>query len=141
MTSSGTPGKWVDMLIGTTAGHTIDAEYPGAGSRAADRKTANIETLYAPTKDGKPVPRGRRVLLRQTVWLCKKQSTTTITTTRQPVSVLALRGGSWGYGARSGLFCLGVPYAPSHASGGIGFRGVLLIWKIWRSTWYNSTSV
>jgi len=66
----GNAWEWVDMLIGTTD-HTIDAEYPGAGL-VLPTANGNIETLYAPTKDGKPVPRGRRVLSGNG-WLCKSR--------------------------------------------------------------------
>jgi len=58
------------MLIGTTD-HTIDAEYPGAGL-VLPTANGNIETLYAPTKDGNRVPRGRRVLSGNG-WLCKSR--------------------------------------------------------------------
>jgi len=50
----GNAWEWVDMLIGTTD-HTIDAEYPGAGL-VLPTANGNIETLYAPTKDGNRSP-------------------------------------------------------------------------------------
>jgi len=86
----GNAWEWVDMLIGTTD-HTIDAEYPGAGL-VLPTANGNIATLYAPNEGRQPVPRGRRVPLRQRLAL-QKQSTTTITTTRQPVSVLRCGAG------------------------------------------------
>jgi len=72
------------MLIGTTD-HTIDAEYPGAGL-VLPTANGNIETLYAPTKDGNRSSRQTRSL-RQRLAL-QEQSMTMITTGRQPVSVL-----------------------------------------------------
>jgi len=57
----GNAWEWVDMLIGTTANHTIDASIPARVS-CCRPQTAIIATLYAPTKDGNRSPRGRRVL-------------------------------------------------------------------------------
>jgi len=50
-TSSGTPGSGSTCSSGTTD-HTIDAEYPGAGSACCRPQTATSRQLYAPTKDG-----------------------------------------------------------------------------------------
>jgi len=82
----GNAWEWVDMLIGTTANHTIDAEYPGAGSRAADRKRQHRDTP-TPQRRTATGPSRQTRSLRQRLAL-QKQSMTMITTGRQPVSVL-----------------------------------------------------
>ena len=117
----GNAWEWVDMLIGTTAGHTIDAEYPGAGL-VLPTANGNIATLYAPTKDGNrslaadafspaTVGSAKAEYDNDYYWQATGQRA-------------AGRGGAWDVGADSGLFCLRVGRAPSSASDGLGFRGV-----------------
>ena len=109
------------MLIGTTAAHTIDAEYPGAGL-VLPTANGNIATLYAPAKDG------NRSLAADAF------SPATVGSARAEYDNdyyyqdtgqrAALRGGYWYVGAYYGLFCLHVDYAPSNANRSFGFRGV-----------------
>jgi len=117
----GNAWEWVDMLIGTTAGHTIDAEYPGAGLELPTAN-GNIATLYAPTKDGNrslaadafspaTVGSARAEYDNDYYWQATGQRA-------------AVRGGRWGDGAHYGLFCLNVGDAPSFADYYRGFRGV-----------------
>jgi len=109
------------MLIGTTAHHTIDAEYPGAGL-VLPTANGNIATLYAPTKDGNrslaadafspaTVGSARAEYNNDYYWQATGKRA-------------AVRGGDWRRGAGCGLFCLSVRDAPSSAHGSIGFRGV-----------------
>lgn len=113
--------EWVDMLIGTTADHTIDAEYPGAGL-VLPTANGNIATLYAPTKDGNR-SLAADAFSPATVGSAKAEYDNDYyyQATGQRA---AMRGGSWRSGASCGLFCLSVSSAPSYASGLIGFRGV-----------------
>jgi len=117
----GNAWEWVDMLIGTTADHTIDAEYPGAGL-VLPTANGNIATLYAPTKDGNR-SLAADAFSPATVGSAKAEYDNDYyyQATGQRA---ALRGGSWYYGASSGLFCLYVLSAPSHAHDSLGFRGV-----------------
>ena len=117
----GNAWEWVDMLIGTTADHTIDAEYPGAGL-VLPTANGNIATLYAPTKDGNR-SLAADAFSPATVGSAKAEYDNDYyyQATGQRA---ALRGGSWYYGASSGLFCLYVLSAPSHAHANLGFRGV-----------------
>ena len=117
----GNAWEWVDMLIGTTADHTIDAEYPGAGL-VLPTANGNIATLYAPTKDGNrslaadafspaTVGSARAEYDNDYYWQATGQRA-------------AVRGGSWHNGANFGPFCLSVGDAPPDARDRIGFRGV-----------------
>jgi len=109
------------MLIGTTANHTIDAEYPGAGL-VLPTANGNIATLYAPTKDGNR-SLAADAFSPATVGSAKAEYDNDYyyQATGQRAAV---RGGRSSFGARCGLFCLGVYDAPSGASSGFGFRGV-----------------
>jgi len=109
------------MLIGTTANHTIDAEYPGAGL-VLPTANGNIATLYAPTKDGNrslaadafspaTVGSARAEYDNDYYWQATGQRA-------------AIRGGYWCNGADFGLFCLSVNNVPSYAGYNVGFRGV-----------------
>ncbi|OQC66402.1 MAG: hypothetical protein BWX47_02135 [candidate division Hyd24-12 bacterium ADurb.Bin004] len=82
----------------------------------------NIETLYAPTKDGNrslaadafspaTVGSAKAEYDNDYYWQATGQRA-------------AIRGGNWSLGADYGLFCLRVTSAPSSASDSIGFRGV-----------------
>ena len=117
----GNAWEWVDMLIGTTANHTIDAEYPGAGL-VLPTANGNIATLYAPTKDGNR-SLAADAFSPATVGSAKAEYDNDYyyQATGQRA---ALRGGYWGSGAHGGLFCLHVDYTPSRANSDIGFRGV-----------------
>jgi hypothetical protein len=117
----GNAWEWVDMLVGTTADHTIDAEYPGAGL-VLPTANGNIATLYAPTKDGNrslaadafspaTVGSARAEYDNDNYWQATGQRA-------------AVRGGLWGSAASAGLFCLSVSGAPSSVDSNIGFRGV-----------------
>jgi hypothetical protein len=48
---NGNVWEWTDLLIGTDADHTIDAEYPGAG-HILPTSNGYVASLYAPTPDG-----------------------------------------------------------------------------------------
>ena len=117
----GNAWEWVDMLIGTTANHTIDAGYPGAGL-VLPTANGNIATLYAPTKDGNR-SLAADAFSPATVGSAKAEYDNDYyyQATGQRA---AIRGGHWSHGASYGLFCLRVGNAPSSASYGIGFRGV-----------------
>jgi len=66
----GNAWEWVDMLIGTTANHTIDAEYPARVSCCRPQTaTSRHSTPQRRTATG---PRGRRVLSGNG-WLCKSR--------------------------------------------------------------------
>jgi len=43
--------EWCDLLVGTTADHTIDAEYPGAGTKLPSA-TGYVTSLYALAPEG-----------------------------------------------------------------------------------------
>ena len=43
--------EWCDLLVGTTADNTIDAEYPAAGTKLP-ASNGNVASLYAPEPDG-----------------------------------------------------------------------------------------
>ncbi|HNT07810.1 hypothetical protein [Methanoculleus sp.] len=117
----GNAWEWVDMLIGTTADHTIDAEYPGAGL-VLPTANGNIATLYAPTKDGNR-SLAADAFSPATVGSAKAEYDNDYyyQATGQRA---AIRGGHWNSGANCGLFCLSVHLAPSNAYDYIGFRGV-----------------
>ena len=117
----GNAWEWVDMLIGTTANHTIDARYPGAGL-ALPTANGNIATLYAPTKDGNR-SLAADAFSPATVGSAKAEYDNDYyyQATGQRA---AKRGGGWSYAARAGLFCLYVGDAPSDVAYNIGFRGV-----------------
>jgi len=132
----GNAWEWVDMLIGTTD-HTIDAEYPGAGL-VLPTANGNIATLYAQRRTATGPSRQTRSL-RQRLAL-QEQSMTMITTGRQPVSVLRC-GAGIGSMART-VDCSACTWAtlrPARTTTSASAESVDL--EIWRSTWYNSTSV
>ena len=113
--------EWVDMLIGTTANHKIDAEYPGAG-HVLPTASGNIETLYAPAKDGNR-SLAADAFSPATVGSAKAEYDNDYyyQATGQRA---AARGGRWDGAARAGLFSLSVNGAPSVAGNSVGFRGV-----------------
>ena len=117
----GNAWEWVDMLIGTTANHTIDARYPGAGL-TLPTANGNIATLYAPAKDGSH-SLAADAFSPATVGSAKAEYDNDYyyQATGQRA---AGRGGYWNNGANAGLFCLYAHYAPSDANSHIGFRGV-----------------
>jgi formylglycine-generating enzyme required for sulfatase activity len=133
----GNAWEWVDMLIGTAADHTIDAEYPGAGL-TLPTANGNITTLYAPAKDGNrslaadafspaTVGSARAEYDNDYYWQATGQRA-------------AIRGGDWSNGAT--LDCSACTWAtprPARATTSASAESVDL--EIWRSTWYNSTSV
>ena len=123
---NGNVWEWTDLLIGGADDHTIDAEYPGAG-HILPTSNGYVASLYAPTPDGGnslaaelfvPATIGSATAefgsdyywpatgpsrqtrpLRQRLAL-QEQSTTTITTGRQPASVLR-DGAGFGTAART----------------------------------------
>jgi hypothetical protein len=117
----GNAWEWVDMLIGTDADHTIDAEYPGAG-HILPTSNGYVASLYAPTPDGGN-SLAAEVFAPATVGSSNPEYDNDYywQATSQRA---AIRGGDWNRGAGVGLFCLLVGYAPSNAHDSIGFRGV-----------------
>ena len=117
----GNAWEWVDMLIGTTADHTIDARYPGAGL-VLPTANGNIATLYAPTKDGNR-SLAADAFSPATVGSAKAEYDNDYyyQATGQRA---AARGGHWYVAADAGLFSLRVNLAPSDVLYSIGFRGV-----------------
>lgn len=113
--------EWVDMLIGTTTDHTIDAKYPGAGL-VLPTANGNIATLYAPAKDGNR-SLAADAFSPATVGSAKAEygNDYYYQNTGQRA---ALRGGYWSGAAHAGLFYLHVGDAPSSVAHSVGFRGV-----------------
>ena len=117
----GNAWEWVDMLIGTTADHTIDAEYPGAGL-VLPTANGNIATLYAPTKDGNR-SLAADAFSPATVGSAKAEYDNDYYS-QATGQRAAIRGGNWHSAANAGLFSLDVSGTPSHVDSRIGFRGV-----------------
>jgi len=118
---NGNVWEWTDLLIGTAADHTIDAEYPGAG-HILPTSNGYVASLYAPTPDGGN-SLAAEVFAPATVgssnpefggdhyWQATGQRA-------------AIRGGRWSYAANAGLFCLDLSADPGAAGNSWGFRGV-----------------
>ena len=113
--------EWCDLLVGTVADNTIDAEYPGAG-HVLPATNGNVASLYAPEPDGEH-SLGAEVFVPATIgsskadydWAYYWQNTG---------QRAAVRGGAFGRGAHCSLAYLSVDCAPSSARTRIGFRGV-----------------
>ena len=117
----GNSWEWCDLLVGTTADNTIDAEYPGAGTKlpSADGR---ITSLYAPTPDGE-YSLGAEVFAPATLGSSNANydGAHYWQTTGQRA---AKRGGDFDSGAFCSLVALTLGSAPSDSNTGIGFRGV-----------------
>jgi hypothetical protein len=113
--------EWVDLLIGTAADRTIDAEYPGAG-HLLPSTNGYVQALYDPAPDGAR-SLGAEIFAPKTIGSAQAEfdSNYYYQNTGQRA---AGRGGDWFDAARAGLFCLLVYYAPSYVGINIGFRGV-----------------
>lgn len=118
---NGNVWEWVDFLMGTSADHTVDAGYPGAG-HVVPATSGYISSLYAPAPDGKH-SLAAELFVPATIGSATAEFGSDYYW-QAPGQRAAKRGGDWHNGANVGLFCLSVDYAPSNASGRIGFRGV-----------------
>jgi len=113
--------EWCDLLVGTVADNTIDAEYPGAG-HVLPTSNGYVASLYAPEPDGEHSV-GADVFAPATLGSSNANydGAYYYQATGQRA---AIRGGHWGNGAYCSLAALYVYYAPSSAGASIGFRGV-----------------
>ena len=113
--------EWVDLLVGTTADHTIDAKYPGAG-HVLPATNGNVQALYDPAPDGAR-SLGAEIFAPKTIGSAQAEfdSNYYYQNTGQRA---AKRGGGWSSAADAGLFSLYVNYAPSDVGSYLGFRGV-----------------
>jgi hypothetical protein len=120
---NGNVWEWCDLLIGSTANHTINSGYPGEG-HVLPTSTGCVTELYDPALDGKH-SLAAEIFAPKTVGTAKAEfgNDYYYQATGQRA---AIRGGGWNIGAGYGLFCLDVRSAPSGASdgSGLGFRGV-----------------
>lgn len=113
--------EWCDLLVGTTANNTINAEYPGAGT-VLPTTDGYIATLHAPEHTG-GYSIGAEVFVPATVGSANPEYDTAYYWQGTGLRA-ALRGGIWHTGALCSLACLPLSYAPSSANTNIGFRGV-----------------
>lgn len=113
--------EWCDLLVGTTADNTIDAEYPGAGTRLP-ASNGSVASLYAPEPDGEH-SLGAEVFVPATIGSSKADYDGAYywQNTGQRA---ALRGGAFSNGAHCSLASLLLSYAPSSVYSYLGFRGV-----------------
>ena len=113
--------EWCDLLVGTTTDHTIDTEYPGAGTKLPSA-TGFVTSLYAPKPDGE-YSLGAEVFVPATIGSSKADYDGAYywQATGQRA---AARGGSLDNGARCSLVALYLSRAPSSSYTTIGFRGV-----------------
>ncbi len=113
--------EWCDLLVGTVADNTIDAEYPGAG-HVLPATNGNVASLYAPEPDGEH-SLGAEVFVPATIGSSKADYDGAYywQNTGQRA---ARRGGIWYNGARCSLASLFVSSAPSSTGTSFGFRGV-----------------
>ena len=113
--------EWCDLLVGTTADNTIDAEYPAAGTvlPSADGYPAS---LYAPAPEGE-YSLGAEVFAPTTLGSSNANYGGAYywqATGRRA----AIRGGGFSNGALCSLASLSLGNAPSNVDTSIGFRGV-----------------
>ncbi len=113
--------EWVDLLIGTAADHTIDAEYPGAG-HLLPTTNGNVQALYDPAPDGAR-SLGAEIFAPKTIGSAQAEFASNSYYQRTDPRAAA-RGGAWSHAASAGLFSMHVFFAPSDVSYTIGFRGV-----------------
>jgi formylglycine-generating enzyme required for sulfatase activity len=113
--------EWCDLLVGTTADNTIDAGYPGAGTRLP-ASNGSVASLYAPEPDGE-YSLGAEVFVPATIGSSKADYDGAYywQSTGQRA---AIRGGDFKIGANCSLVTLSLLYAPSSTYSTIGFRGV-----------------
>lgn len=113
--------EWTDLLIGTTADHTINAEYPGAG-HVLPTSNGNISALYDPAPDGEQ-SLGAEIFAPKTIGSANAEFDAAYYW-QNTAARAALRGGSWYDFAYCSVVTLSVNYAPSRTSGSVVFRGV-----------------
>ncbi len=113
--------EWVDLRIGTTADHTIDAGYPGAG-HLLPTTNGYVQALYDPDPDGAR-SLGAEIFAPKMIGSAQAEFDSNYYS-QNTGQRAALRGGSCHYAANAGLFCLVVYNAPSNVNNFIGFRGV-----------------
>jgi hypothetical protein len=119
---NGNVWEWTDLLIGTDADHTIDAEYPGAG-HILPTSNGYVASLYAPTPDGGN-SLAAEVFAPATVGSCEPRVRRRLLLAGNRPACCDTGRELVRNGAYYGLFCLYVNYAPSYANNNIGFRGV-----------------
>ena len=113
--------EWCDLLVGTTANNTINAEYPGAGT-VLPTTNGNIASLYAPGPNGE-YSIGAEVFVPATVGSANPEYDTAYYWQSTGLRA-AVRGGLWNSGALCSLACLDLYGAPSGSGTTVGFRGV-----------------
>lgn len=113
--------EWVDLLVGTTADHTIDPEYPGAGT-VLPTANGNISALYDPAPDGQHSAGAEAFVPKSTGGANADLDSAYYW--QAPGLRAGRRGGSWGSAATCSLAALYAGYAPSSTYGDICFRGV-----------------
>ena len=114
--------EWCDLLVGTTTDHTIDTEYPGAGTKLPSA-TGFVTSLYAPKPDGE-YSLGAEVFAPATIGSSPNANYGGAHYWQITGQCAALRGGDYVNGARCSLVALGQSEAPSSVSMRFGFRGV-----------------
>ncbi len=113
--------EWCDLLVGTTADHTVDPEYPGAG-HVLPTSNGYVASLYAPEPDGEHSV-GADVFAPATLGSSNANYDGAYYW-QNPGQRAAYRGGNFIYRANCSLAYLFLGSAPSSADASIGFRGV-----------------
>ena len=113
--------EWCDLLVGTTEDNTVDAEYPGAGTKLPS-ENGRITSLYAPAPEGE-YSLGAEVFVPATLgsWNANYDGARYWPATGKRA---ALRSGDFTLGSSCALATLRLNLPPSHVSTEIGFRGV-----------------
>lgn len=113
--------EWCDLLVGTTADNTIDAEYPAAGTKLPSAD-GSVTSLYAPAPEGE-YSLGAEVFVPATLGSSKAYYDGAYywQATGQRA---ARRGGGFRTGAYCSLASLDLNNAPSDVVTSFGFRGV-----------------
>ena len=113
--------EWCDLLVGTTADNTIDAEYPGAG-HVLPTSNGYVASLYAPEPDGEHSV-GAEVFVPATLGSSNANYDGAYYW-QEPGQCAAFRGGAFDVDARCSLAYLNLNRTPSYAGTTFGFRGV-----------------
>jgi len=117
----GTVGSGCDLLVGTTADYTIDAEYPAAGTKLPSADSF-VTSLYAPAPEGE-YSLGAEVFAPATLGSSKADYDGAYYWQNTGPRA-AKRGGNFNLGATCSLVALGLNHAPSVTDTPLGFRGV-----------------
>jgi len=113
--------EWCDLLVGTTADHTIDAEYPGAGTKLPSA-TGYVTSLYALAPEGE-YSLGAEVFAPATLGSSKADYGGAYYLQKRGQRAV-VRGGDFYSRAYCSLVALSLSLAPSYTNTNIGFRGV-----------------